>query len=89
MKKDKIYIGDLGYKVAGASFPLGAGYIATMVDNYFNNYFDTTIFIDPLEIIDALKKNPPKIIALANYTWNRNINSEIIKFSKKITILAS
>ena len=66
--KDKIFIADLSYKVAGTPFPLGAGYIATMVDNYFNNSFDTTIFIDPLEIIDALKKNPPKIIALANYS---------------------
>ncbi len=85
MSRDKIYIGDLGYKVVGAPFPLGAGYIATMIDNYFNNYFETTIFIDPLEIIEALKKNPPKIIALANYSWNSNINSEIIKFSKKIS----
>jgi len=85
MEKDIIYIGDLSYKKEGTPFPLGVGYISSMIDFYFDNTIDTVIFTDPLELISALKKKQPKIVALANYSWNSNINSQIIKYSKKIS----
>ena len=85
MKKDKIYIGDLAYKEAGSAFPLGAGYMASMISFYFKDSIETTIFRDPSKLTYALKKDPPKIIALANYSWNRNINSQVIKYSKEIS----
>ena len=85
MPKDIIYIGDLSYKEDGTPFPLGAGYIASMVDYYYNNNFETVIFTNPLELTEAIKKNTPKIVALANYSWNNNINCEVLKFTKNIS----
>ena len=55
-----------------------------MIDFYFENSIDTIIFTDPHELTSAIKKTP-KIVALANYSWNSNINSQIIKYSKKVS----
>ena len=85
MKKDKIYIGDLAYRVEGSPFPLGAGYLASMIDHYFENSFETTIFTDTSKLTHAIKNAPPKIVALANYSWNSNLNSQVIKYSKEIS----
>ena len=85
MKKDKIYIGDLAYRVGGSPFPLGAGYMASMIDHYFENSFEITIFTDTSKLTHAIKNAPPKIVALANYSWNSNLNSQVIKYSKEIS----
>ena len=55
------------------------------IDFYFKNSFETTIFINPGKMAEAIKKDPPKIVALANYMWNQDINSNVIKFSKSIS----
>ena len=34
-------------------------------------------------MIKAVRKNPPDIIGLANYTWNYNLNIEMLKLFKK------
>ena len=57
MEKDIIYIGDLSYKKEGTPFPLGVGYISSMIDFYFENSIDTIIFTDPHELTSAIKKN--------------------------------
>ena len=34
-------------------------------------------------MIEAVRKDPPDIVGLANYTWNDNVNAQILKLIKK------
>ena len=56
-----------------------------MVDYYFKNSIETKIFINPEKLTEAIKKDPPKIVALANYMWNQDINSQVLKFTKSVS----
>ena len=44
---------------------------------------DIELFKYPNDIIDKLKKDPPDMIGLSNYSWNSNLSEFIASIAKK------
>jgi putative methyltransferase len=85
MSKDRIYLGNLLYPGAGVSFPLNIGYVAETLKQYLPNQFEIELFINPKELEHAIEHAPPRILALANYVWHRNINRQMIRYAKDVS----
>jgi len=62
--------------------PLNIGYVATYAKKYFDKDIDIKLFKYPQQMIDAIKEEPPDILGLGNYEWNKALNYKIIEFAK-------
>lgn len=80
-----VYLGDLRYYTAGTCFPLGLGFLVAYVRQQLGRAVDIHMFIEPGELIDAIRNSPPDILGLANYTWNRNINTQVLSCAKSVS----
>ena len=85
MPKDRIYLGNLLYPGAGVSFPLNIGYVAETLKQFLPGQFEIELYINPKELEHAIEHAPPRILALANYVWHRNINRQMIRYAKDIS----
>ena len=80
MKSLKIFLGDLTYDtitLATEAFPLNIGFVASYCLSKYPNNVDVKLFkyIDKIE--KAIKENPPDVLGLSNYAWNRRIGLKI------------
>jgi len=83
-----IFLGSLSnnYNCKGPfTHPLNLGSLAVYAKKFFkgSEKLNFKLFVYPEKMIDAIRKNPPDIIALGNYTWNDNLNSQVLKLVKK------
>jgi radical SAM superfamily enzyme YgiQ (UPF0313 family) len=86
LKSLKIFLGDLTYDtitLATESFPLNIGFVASYCLSKYPNNVDIKLFkyIDKIE--KAIEENPPDVLGLSNYAWNRRIGLEIFRIFKK------
>ncbi|MDP6842656.1 MAG: cobalamin-dependent protein [Rhodospirillales bacterium] len=79
-----IYLADLRYFTAGTSFPLSIGYLAAYIGKVLPQACDVRLFIDPEKLVEAIREAPPDLLGFANYSWNRNINTQITAFAKSV-----
>jgi radical SAM superfamily enzyme YgiQ (UPF0313 family) len=83
-----IYIADLvqNYDSKGPHIiPLNIGYIAAYARKVYGDRIKIRLFKYPLDLVRAIKEDNPDIVALSCYTWNQNINKEIIKWVKSLS----
>jgi radical SAM superfamily enzyme YgiQ (UPF0313 family) len=83
----KIYFGDLVHtweKVGTWTFPLNIGYITEYARKNFTDSLEVRLFKDPVAMIDAIKNDPPDIVALSHYVWNHNLNNRVFEIAKEI-----
>ena len=76
----KIYLGDLTYEtvtISAESMPLNIGFVAAYCKKQFGDNVDLTLFKYIGDLEKAMKENPPDILALSNYVWNRNLSYEM------------
>ena len=69
-KKLKIYLCDLTYDtilLVSDTIPINIGFIASYIKKYLNNEVAISLFKYPNSAIEAIKKNPPDMIALSSY----------------------
>lgn len=85
MKKELIYIANISYFREGATVPLSAGYISAFTQAVYPERFEIKIFNDPEALEYSIKQAPPRILGLSNYCWNRNINTQFIKYTKHVS----
>ena len=90
LNKLRIYLGDLGYLNIKSNFenitnPLSVGYIGTYLMLKYGKDIEINIFKDPVKLVDACNNNIPDLIGLSFYTWNTNLNHNIVKFIKIYT----
>ena len=86
MDKIKIYLGDLTYDTVSLStdsFPLSIGYVGAYCKKEFGSKVEVELFKYIEELEDAIKKSPPDILGLTNYSWNEKIGIEMFKRGKK------
>ena len=86
MSKPEIWFADLTHTAQGISantFPLGVSFVVSYAKQQFGNEFAFKLFKFPDERVQAVRKDPPDIIGLANYTWNHNLNIKMLKLFKK------
>jgi len=87
MDKIKIYLGDLTYDTVSLStdsFPLSIGYVGAYCEKEFGNKVEVELFKYIEELEDAIKKSPPDILGLTNYSWNEKIGIEMFKLGRRI-----
>jgi radical SAM superfamily enzyme YgiQ (UPF0313 family) len=85
MKNLTVYLADLVHNsvVKGPfTIPLNIGYVAAYAKKYFGKDIDIKLFKFPLELLEAIKQNPPDILGLGHYCWNADLNYKIIEFAK-------
>ena len=79
--KPLIYMGDLTYDtnmIAIEHVPIGIGYVASYIEAKLPGQFETQMFKIPNEILDAIDNNPPDILALSYFPWNRNLDQLVV-----------
>ena len=84
--KLKIYLGDITHDtiiLVSDTIPINIGFIASYMKKIFGEMVDISLFKYPKEIINAIKSNPPDMIALSNYSWNTNLAEFIASIAKK------
>ncbi len=82
--KLKIYLGDITHDtiiLVSDTIPINIGFIASYMKKIFGEMVDISLFKYPKEIINAIKSNPPDMIALSNYSWNSNLSEFIASTS--------
>ena len=83
-----VYLGDLVHDYVGKgpfNFPLNIGYIASYALKYYqgNRKLKIKLFKSPNDMLNAINSDPPSIIGLSNYTWNINLNVQVLTQIKK------
>ena len=81
----KIYFADLTHTAQGISaptFPLGISYVMSYAKKELSPDFDLRLFKYPSDLAEIIKKDPPDVICLSNYSWNREIAYKISSLAK-------
>ena len=86
MKKLRVYLCDLTYDtiiLVSDTIPINIGFIGSYMKKIFGDQIDLSLFKYPNEAIEEIKKNPPDMICLSNYSWNSNLSEYVAGISKK------
>jgi radical SAM superfamily enzyme YgiQ (UPF0313 family) len=78
----KIYLGDLTYDTVTLStevFPLNIGYIAAYALERFGEQIEVRLFKYIADLDRALNQEPPDLLGLSNYCWNRRVGLEMFR----------
>jgi len=85
-KKLKIYLCDLTYDtiiLVSDTIPINIGFVGSYIKKKFGDEIDLSLYKYPKTVIAEIKKNPPDIIALSNYSWNSNLSEYVASIAKK------
>lgn len=85
MKKLRIFLADCVYDTVKTNYtvPLNIAYIAAYCEHVFGNQVEIDIFKYPTELIEKIKRDPPDLLGLSNYSWNTTLSSFIAGCAKR------
>ena len=75
-KKLKVFLCDLTYDtviLVSDTKPINIGFIGSYMKKKFGDNVSIELFKYPNDVIKEIKKNPPDVIGLSNYSWNSNL----------------
>jgi len=78
----KIYLGDLTYDTIALStevFPLNVGYVGAYCVEQFGERVDVRLFKYIEDLDKTLNEDPPDILGLSNYCWNKRVGLEMFR----------
>lgn len=78
----KIYLGDLTYDTIALStevFPLNVGYVGAYCIQKFGQQVDVRLFKYIEDLDRTLNEDPPDILGLSNYCWNKQVGLEMFR----------
>ena len=81
----KVYFADLTHTAQGISaptFPFGISCVVSYALKELNSDFNFRLFKYPSEFAEALKNDPPDMICLSNYSWNKELAYKISSLAK-------
>ena len=87
-KKLRIFLGDITHDtiiLVSDTIPINIGFIASYINKLYGEKVEIELFKYPKDIISEIKKNPPDVLALSNYSWNSNLSEFIASLAKKIS----
>ena len=85
MKPLKVYLCDLTHEtviLVSDTIPVNVGYIGSYAKKIHKDLIDISLFKYPNTVIDAIKKNPPDVLGLSNYSWNSLLSERIANIAK-------
>ena len=83
----RIYLGDLTYDtvtISAEAIPLNIGFVAAYCKKQFGDNVEISLFKYVHELEKAINENPPDILAMSNYVWNRNLSYEMFLMMAEI-----
>ena len=84
-KKLNIYLADLTYDtiiLVSDTIPINIGFVASYLLKNFDN-INIELFKYPGELFDKIKKIPPDVLGLSNYSWNSNLSEHFAGIAKR------
>lgn len=78
----KIYLGDLTYDTIALStevFPLNVGYVGAYCAQRFGERVSVRLFKYIEDLDKTLNADPPDILGLSNYCWNKAVGLEMFR----------
>ena len=87
MKPLKVYLCDLTHEtviLVSDTIPVNIGYVGSYAKKIHSDLIEISLFKYPKVAIEAIKKNPPDILALSNYSWNSLLSEHVAKITKSI-----
>jgi len=87
MKPLKIYLADLTHDtiiLVSDTIPINIGFIASYAKKIFADEIEVSLFKYPQSLIDALKAEPPDVLALSNYSWNSHLSERMARLGKAV-----
>ena len=85
-KKLKIFLCDLTYDtviLVSDTIPINIGFVGSYLKKTFAEDIEVSLYKYPKSVIEEIKKNPPDIIGLSNYSWNSNLSEYVAFIAKK------
>lgn len=83
----KVYLGDLRYITVGrhsSYMPIAIGYIASYAKSQLGDDVSFTLHADPDEMVAAIERDRPDVVALSNYCWNAELSRAVGRYAKKL-----
>jgi len=81
----KIYLCDLTHEtviLVSDTIPVNLGYVGSYAKKIYGNLIEISLFKYPNTAINAIKKNPPDVLGLSNYSWNSFLSEQVAKIAK-------
>jgi radical SAM superfamily enzyme YgiQ (UPF0313 family) len=83
----KVFLCDLTHDtviLVSDTIPINIGFIGSYLKKHQGESVDISFFKYPELVIEAIKDNPPDVIALSNYSWNSNLAEHVAGVAKKL-----
>jgi radical SAM superfamily enzyme YgiQ (UPF0313 family) len=85
MKPLKVYLCDLTHEtvvLVSDAIPINIGYVGSYAKKIHKDLIEISLFKYPNAVIDAIKKKPPDVLGLSNYSWNSLLSERIANIAK-------
>ena len=83
----KIFMGDLTHDtvvLVSDTIPINIGFIAAYAKKQHGDLIDVSLYKYPQTLIDAIKSDPPDVLALSNYSWNSHLSERVAQLAKQL-----
>ena len=87
MKSVKVYLCDLTHEtviLVSDTIPVNIGYIGSYAKKLYGDQIEVSLFKYAKDAITEIKKNPPDVLGLSNYSWNSLLSEKVASIAKKI-----
>ena len=81
----RVYLCDLTHEtviLVSDTIPINLGYVGAYAKKIHGNSIKISLFKYPKDAIDAIKKNPPDVLGLSNYSWNSLLSERVANIAK-------
>ena len=87
MKPLKIFLCDLTHEtviLVSDTIPLNVGYIGAYAKKMHGDKIEISLFKYAEKVIEAIKNDPPDVLALSNYSWNSLLSERVAEIAKSV-----
>ena len=81
----KVYLCDVTHDtiiLVSDTIPVNLGYVGSYAKKIHGDSIDISLFKYPNDAIEKIKKDPPDVLALSNYSWNSLLSEHICSIAK-------
>ncbi len=83
----KVYLCDLTHEtviLVSDTIPLNIGYVGSYAKKIHGDKIDLSLFKYAEKAIQKIKKDPPDVLALSNYSWNSLLSEKVAGIAKEL-----
>ena len=87
MKSLKVYLCDLTHEsviLVSDTIPVNIGFVGSYAKKIHGDLIDISLFKYPEDAIKTIKKEPPDVLALSNYSWNSLLSERVAEIAIQI-----